>query len=159
MKGETEFLRVRKQNIAVELTLTGMAPRTVEIFLPEQPAQEDRRHQVLDLLEKGTPFLPARDSKTGVWEVFSKHAVVWVRIPLESLGLVGDEELFDIRQKVCVDLASGQPLTGELLWSAQQESTRVTDYMNSEGRFFRLWQDEHVLLVNKLHVLRLIEDC
>lgn len=157
MKGQTELLRVRKLNVAVDLALTGSAPRQVEIYLAEQPTQEDRRQQVLDLLEKGMPFLPARDMETGRWEIFSRDAVLWVRIPLAGLG-DGGEELFEIRQRVCVDLISGQALAGELLWSAEESSTRVTDYMNSEGRFFRLWQEEHVLLVNKSCVLRVVED-
>lgn len=159
MKGETEFLRVRKQNVAVDLTLAGTAPRQVELFLADPVRPEDRRNQVLDLLEKGMPFLPARDRESARWEIFSRDAVLWVRIPLADLS-TGDEtdELFDIRQKVCVDLRSSEPLRGELLWSAEQRSTRVTDYMNSDGRFFRLWQEEHVLLVNKSYVLRVIED-
>lgn len=159
MKGETEFLRVRKQNVAVDLTLAGTAPRAVELFLADPVRPEDRRNQVLALLEKGMPFLPARDLGSARWEIFSRDAILWVRIPLADLSN-GDEtdELFDIRQKVCVDLKSAEPLLGELLWSAEQRSTRVTDYMNSEGRFFRLWQAEHVLLVNKSYVLRVIED-
>ncbi|MCA1581484.1 MAG: hypothetical protein LC796_08840 [Acidobacteria bacterium] len=159
MKGETEFLRVRKQNVAVDLTLAGTAPRQVELFLADPVRPEDRRNQVLDLLEKGMPFLPARDLGSARWEIFSRDAVLWVRIPLADLS-TGDEtdELFDIRQKVCVDLRSSERLQGELLWSAEERSTRVTDYMNSEGRFFRLWQEEHVFLVNKSYVLRVIED-
>ncbi len=159
MKGETEFLRVRKQNVAVDLTLAGTLPRRVELFLADPVRPDDLRNQVMTLLESGTPFLPARDCVTSGWEIFSRDAVLWVRIPLADLAAAGEtEELFDIRQKVRVDLKSADPLTGELLWSAEQRATRVTDYMNSEGRFFRLWQEEHVLLVNRSYVLRVIED-
>ncbi len=159
MKGETEFLRVRKQNVAVNLTLVGTAPRQVELFLADPARPGDRRDQIMELLEKGTPFLPARDDASGRWEIFSRDAVLWVRIPLSDPATGEEtEELFDIRQKVRVDMKSAEPLTGELLWSAEQQHTRVTDYMNSEGRFFRLWQEEHVLLVNRSYVLRVIED-
>ena len=53
---------------------------------------------------------------------------------------------------------SGAPLEGELLYSAQEQETRVTDYMNIEGRFFRLWREDDVYLVNKSFVLRVIEN-
>ena len=159
MKGETELLRVRKQNVAVDLTLAGMAPRRVELFLADPVRPDDRRNQVMALLEEGTSFLPARDCASGRWEIFRRDSVLWARIPLADLAAGGEsDELFEIRQKVRVELMSAEPLTGELLWSAEQQSTRVTDYMNSEGRFFRLWQEEHVLLVNRSYVLRVIED-
>lgn len=160
MRGQTEFLRVRKQNVAVDLALAGLAPRRVELFLPEQPTRDDRRHQVLHFLEKGMTFVPARELATGQWEILNRNAVLWIRIPLASLGTLGDdaEELFEFRQRVRIDLLSGEPLEGELLYSAQEQETRVTDYMNYEGRFFRLWREDDVYLVNKNYVLRVLEE-
>jgi hypothetical protein len=160
MRGQTEFLRVRKQNVVVDLALAGISPRRMELFLPEQPTSEDRRAQVLHLVEKGLTFLPARDSASGQWEIINRNALLWIRISMEDLGALGEDadELFDFRQKVRVDLMSGAPLDGELLYSAQEQETRVTDYMNFEGRFFRLWREDDVYLVNKSFVLRVIEN-
>jgi hypothetical protein len=160
MRGQTEFLRVRKQNVVVDLALAGISPRRMELFLPEQPTSEDRRAQVLHFVEKGLTFLPARDSANGQWEIINRNALLWIRISLEDLGALGEDadELFDFRQKVRVDLMSGAPLDGELLYSAQEQETRVTDYMNFEGRFFRLWREDDVYLVNKSFVLRVIEN-
>ena len=160
MRGQTEFLRVRKQNVVVDLALAGVSPRRMELFLPEQPTTEDRRAQVLHFVEKGLTFLPARDSASGQWEIINRNAVLWIRISMEDLGALGEDadELFEFRQKVRVDLMSGEPLDGELLYSAQEQETRVTDYMNFEGRFFRLWREDDVYLVNKSFVLRVIEN-
>ena len=159
MRGQTEFLRVRKQNVVVDLALAGVSPRKMELFLPEQPTAEDRRAQVLHFVEKGLTFLPARDSASGQWEIINRNAVLWIRISMEDLGALGEDadELFDFRQKVRVDLTAGASLDGELLYSAQEQETRVTDYMNFEGRFFRLWREDDVYLVNKSFVLRVIE--
>ncbi len=160
MRGQTELLRVRKQSVAVDLALAGVSPRKMELFLAEQLASEDRRQQVLHFLERGLTFLPARDSASGQWEIINRNAVVWIRISLDDLGSLGEdaEELFEFRQKVRVDFTSGEPLDGELLYSAQEQETRVTDYMNLEGRFFRLWREDDVYLVSKSYVLRVIEN-
>ncbi len=156
---QTEVLRARKQNVPVELALPGSPPRPVEVFLAERHAHEFRRQHVLDLLEQPAPFLPARDFSTGVWEVFNKDALLWIKIPLspsdESDGT--QEELFDFRKKVRVELLFGVPLDGDLLYSLPEPGTRINDYLNREGRCFRLWQTEHLFLVNKTFVLRVIE--
>ena len=160
MRGQTEYLRVRKQNVAVDLALAGVSPRRMELFLPEQPTSQDRRQQVLHFLEKGLTFRPARETASWQWEIINRNALLWIRISLADLGSLGEDsdELFDFRQKVRIDLMSGAPLDGELLYSAQEQETRVTDYMNVEGRFFRLWREEDVYLVNKSFVLRVVEN-
>ncbi|HTD51800.1 MAG TPA: hypothetical protein VK780_02135 [Thermoanaerobaculia bacterium] len=155
----TELLRIRKQNVPVDLALPGSAPREVEIFLPEYGAQPYRRQHVIDLLEESRGFLPARDRASGSWELFNRDSLLWVRVPRGRLGEdeQADEELFDFEKKVRVDLDEGEPLQGELLYSAPGEETRVADYLNQDGRFFSLWQGEHLYLVNKAFVLRVVE--
>lgn len=159
MRPDTEILRVRKQILAVDLSLTGVAPRKVEVFLAEREIPRNRRQRLFDLLERGTTFLPARDMTTGVWEILNRDLVVWVRVALASFAddEESTDELFDIRQRVRVDLSSGETLDGELLYSAAETLTRVTDYMNQTEQFFRLWTEEDLLLVRKSFVARVIE--
>ena len=156
---QTEILRVRKQNVPVELALPGSPPRPVEVFLAEHHAHDFRRQHVLDLLEQPAAFLPARDFTSGVWEVFNKDALLWIKVPLAPLGGGEDSnnELFDFRKKVRVELLFGVPLDGDLLYSLPEPGTRINDYLNREGRCFRLWQTDHLFLVNKAFVLRVIE--
>jgi hypothetical protein len=156
----TEILRVRKQVVAVELALGGMPPRAVEVFLDPQETEQHRRQQLMQLLEHGAPFLPVRDSVTETWEIANRDLIAWIRVPLASLSAAGEEmeELFEIRQKVKVEITHGAPLQGELLYSAEERLTRVTDYLNQQGRFFRLWRDEDLYFVHKSFVTRLIEE-
>ena len=157
---QTEPLRIRKQAVAVELALPGSPPRTVEVFLAEHRPNEFRRQHVLDLLEHVQAFLPARDVATGTREIFNKDAVLWIGVPLSPFGSEpdgADEELFEFRKPVRVDLMGAGPLSGELLYSAPQESTRSVDYLNAAGRFLRLWSKERLYLINKAFVLRVVE--
>ena len=108
---QTEILRVRQQNVPVELALADSAPRPVEIFLDEHQAHAFRRQHILDLLEGEAAFLPARDSTSGVWEIFNKDALLWIRVPLEPLGQSGaesSEELFDFQSACGWSYAAGR---------------------------------------------------
>ncbi len=155
----TELLRVRKQKVLVDLALPGAGPRAVEIFLPEYGDSPYRPQHVLDLLEQTQGFLPARDRASGSWELFNRDALLWVRVPRGHLGEdePGQDELFEFEQRVRVDLDEGEPLEGELLYSAAGEKTRVVDHLNQEGRFVSLWQGEYLYLINKAFVLRVVE--
>ncbi len=137
---QTELLRIPKEAFAVELALAGAVPRRVEVFLAEQRANEFRRQVVLDLLDK--------------------DALLWIGVPLAPFGsqaAAGEDELFEFRRPVRVDLIGGEPLEGELLYSAPEQSTRLVDYLNEPGRFLRLWAKETLYLINKAFVLRVIE--
>jgi hypothetical protein len=155
-----EPLRIPKEAFAVELALAGSVPRRVEIFVAEQRPGEFRRQLVLDLLEHVQAFLPARDAATGKWEIFNKDALLWIGVPLAPFGSqagVGEDELFEFRRPVRVDLIGAEPLEGELLYSAPEQSTRLMDYLNEPGRFLRLWANETLYLINKAFVLRVVE--
>jgi hypothetical protein len=157
---ETQQLRIRKEAFAVDLALAGAGSRRVEIFLAEHRANEFRRQLVLDLLEHVQAFLPARDAATGAWEIFNKDALLWIGVPLAPFGsqtAAGEDELFEFRRAVRVDLIAATPLEGELLYSAPEESTRLVDYLNEPGRFLRVWAKETLYLVNKTFVLRVVE--
>jgi hypothetical protein len=156
---QTELLRIRKQNVPVDLALPGAPPRPVEIFLAEHQAHEFRRQHVLDLLEQGPPFLPARDVATGAWEILHKDAVLWIRVSLGPAGenLEAGDELFEVEKRVRVEISGGDPLEGDLLYSAPEQAARVVDYLNQEARFFRLWEGDRLYLINKTFVLRVME--
>jgi hypothetical protein len=153
-------LKIRKQAVAVELALAGGEPRRVEVFVAEHRDNEYRRQDVLDLLEHVQAFLPARDPATGRGEIFNKDALLWIALPLSPFGSEQEseaEELFEFRRPVRVDFHGGQSISGELLYSAPAESTRLVDYVNEPGRFLRLWTKDFLYLINKAFVLRLVE--
>ena len=157
---EAAPLKIRKQAVAVELALAGGEPRRVEVFVAEHRDNEFRRQDVLDLLERVQAFLPARDPATGRGEIFNKDALLWIAVPLSPFGSApasAAEELFEFRRPVRVDFLGGQSVSGELLYSAPAESTRLVDYVNEPGRFFRLWTKDFLYLINKAFVLRVVE--
>ncbi len=155
-------LRVPKFPVIVELAVEGAAPCAVEVYIGAQKDRAYARQRLLDLLEHPTQFFPGREVDADRWGVFNKETVIWVGIPLDSGALPveeesQDEQLFDIRREVEVDLSSGVRKSGELLYSPPAERSRVSDFLNEEGRFFRLWTASHVFLVNKGYVLRVVE--
>jgi hypothetical protein len=48
-------------------------------------------------------------------------------------------------------------MLGKIMYSPPPRQTRVSDHMNRDAHFFRLWTSDHLYIVNKSHVLRLIE--
>lgn len=157
---QTEHLRIHKDAFAVDLALAGARAQRVEIFLAEHRANEFRRQLVLDLLENVQAFLPARDAATGEWETFNKDALLWIGVPLGPFGsetAAGEDELFEFRRSVRVDLIDATSVEGEMLYSAPEASTRVVDYLNEPGRFLRVWAKETLYLINKAFVRRVVE--
>jgi hypothetical protein len=156
---QSEPLRIRKQAVAVDLNLAGGRPRRVEIFLAEHRANEFRRQDVLDLLDHAQAFLPVHNTETNNREIVNKDALLWIGVPLAPFGSGTDapEELFEFRHPVRVELLGGDPIEGELLYSAPEESTRTVDYLNETGRFLRLWAKDRLYLINKTFVSRIIE--
>ena len=152
-------LRIPKMAVAVELALAGGEPRRVEIFVAEQRDHDFRRQDVLNLLERVQAFLPARDVATGNGEIFNKDAVLWIALPVPALESETSEpaELFEFRRPVRVSLLGGRTITGEILYSAPAESTRLVDFLNETGRFLRLWTKDFLYLINKACVLRLTD--
>ena len=156
---QIEPLRIRKQAVAVDLTLAGGRPRRVEIYLAEHRENEFRRQDVLDLLENANAFLPVRDARSADREIINKDALLWIGVSLAPFGSEPDaaEELFDFRRPVRVELPGTGSLEGDLLYSAREESTRIVDYLNETGRFLRLWSKDRLYLINKTFVSRIVE--
>jgi hypothetical protein len=167
MSARGEGLKLPTIAVQVELMLQGGAARTVELFVAEHLADQYRRQQVTDLLEAATAFVPVRSGGDGVVELLNKEAVVWVRVPL-SAGeppveekidpSSADVELFDEMQAVRIELSSSQGLAGDILYSPTAIGHgRIVDYLNEPGLMFRLWTAEHLYLVNKRFVVRVVE--
>jgi len=153
MTGPSSDLRVPKLPVAVELALDGRAPRPVEIYLAEQRAHDPRPDDVADLFDEPTPFLPARDVGEGEVVVLRKEAVAWIALPVRR----DDDELYEARRDVRVELRGGGGLDGELLYSPPEGRSRVVDHLNGAGRFVRLFSGDRVYLVNTAYIVRVIE--
>lgn len=156
---ELRPLRVPKKTLEVELALAGATPRRVELFLAEHGSHDFNRQHVIDLLDRPESFLPIRDLETGEWESFHSGAVAWVGISGDCVEAEGSgDELFEHRRSVRVEIAGGDWLEGEVLYSAPDAGPRLVDHLNRDERYFRLWKGERVFLINKKLVLRVVEN-
>jgi hypothetical protein len=164
MPAAPDGLRLPKFPVAVELALSGRAVRTVEVFVAEHKDHAYSRQQLLDLLDAPAAFLPARDPTRGGVFLFNKETIVWVAISLSGGALPVEEEpeaaeiqLFEVRQRVEVELIDGARLIGEILYTPPAEKARTVDHLNQASRFLRLWTVDRVYLINKSFVLGVAE--
>lgn len=161
----TAELRIAKIPMTVELAVEGAPPIQIEVQVDEHPDRGLHRQRLLDVLEHPEPFLPAHDLGRSEWAVFNKATMLWVAVPLSSGVLPVEEEpplderepLYEVRHIVAVELVSGVEHLGELLYNPREGRARVSDYLNGPGRFFRLWTDDCVFLINKSYVRRVVE--
>src|SRR5262249_58420368 len=119
-----------------------------------------RGQEVVELIEHERACLLGREPATGHGEIFNKDVLLWIGLPFSPLGSEAssmEPELFEFRRSVRVDLLGGQSVSGEVLYSAPAESTRLVDDVNAPGRFVRLWTKDFLYLMSKAFVLRLVE--
>jgi len=163
MEGTPE-LRVPKQPVAVELARAGRVPDRVELFVDGGVAGEAAlATQVAELLEAETQFVPVRepDAPGGARvALVGKRAVLWVAVPLggEAPDVLS---LFDHRHQVRVELAAApipfDTIDGHVLHSSPADRPRLADHLNLPVRFLRVWTPGALYLVNKQHVVRVLE--
>jgi hypothetical protein len=149
---DEEGLHVPKRAVDVELALAGRPAVRVQVFVPVEHAGE-ATHAVLELVEHASAFLPARVPAERHVVIFNKETVVWIGV---DAALV-EEELYEFRHDVRLELVGGAELSGELLYSMPHEKARVVDYLNAPGRFVRLWTPKTLYLVNKAYLERVVE--
>lgn len=148
-------LRIPTKELTVELAAQGGERSTVALYLAEH------EQHLIDLLEADQPFLPVYAAGRG-WSILNKHRLLWAsialvdgRVPIEEAD--GEAPFYDCKADVRVEMIEGESLSGEILYSPPPGQGRVTDHLNRPVHFFRLWTAGQLYIVNKHHVLRLIE--
>jgi hypothetical protein len=153
--------------VPVRLTIVGLTPTAVELFVPEVPRRG--RGQLLDDLAAQVAgesrFLPVRTANRV--RLLGKHAIAWIAImrhepeaPVAagSVGEVSEElTLYDHQHFVEIELAGGAKLIGTLLDSAPAEHSRVVDHLNRSGAWLRLWTTDQHYLINTMQVVAVTE--
>lgn len=165
MGGSSAELRLPTLSVPVDLARAGRAPERVELFLTGAPGRgrAEVAGEVATLLEADPAFLPVRepDAPGGARvALVGKRAILWVAVPLGSLG---DEEegggltLFDHDHGVRVELDVGDELAGHVFFSSPADRPRLIDHLNLPVHFLRLWTPDALFLINKHHVVRVVE--
>jgi hypothetical protein len=121
----------------------------------------EHEQHLKDLLEGEQRFIPVCDAEAG-WSILNKHKLLWAsivlidgRLPIEEA--TDEAPLYDREVQVRVEFTHSDPLEGKMLYSPPEAKTRVTDHLNRSSHFFRLWTSHHLYLINKHHVLRVVE--
>ena len=159
-------LRLPTVAVAVELARAGRAPERVELFVADTPrrGRSELASDVATLLEDVPPFLPVRelDAEGGPRvALVNKQGIAWVAIALAAVeaddDTTGGFALFDHDHEVRVELDVGVTLAGRVLYSSPADRSRLADHLNLPGDFVRLWATNTLYLVNKRHVVRVLE--
>lgn len=165
MGGSSAELRLPTLSVAVDLARAGRAPERAELFLTGSAGRGRAAlaGEVAALLEAETAFLPVRepDAPGGARvALVGKRAILWVAVPLAALGEELPEDgltLFDHDHGVRVELDVGDELAGHVFFSSPADRPRLVDHLNLPVRFLRVWTPDALFLINKHHVVRVVE--
>jgi hypothetical protein len=165
MEGPSGDLRLPTLSVMVELSRVGRAREHAELFLPggEDVARRGRTAvagELATLLESEPPFLPVRErDPAGAMRValIGKHSFVWVSIGLEEEEPGDVLALYDHQHGVRVELDGGETIVGHVLYSSPADRPRLADHLNLAPRFLRVWTATALYLVNKQHIVRVLE--
>ncbi|MCB9564546.1 MAG: hypothetical protein H6708_29530 [Kofleriaceae bacterium] len=179
MEGPSEDLRLPTTPVAVHLVRAGHPRERAELFVAVSAARPRRSRaglasDVAELLEAEPAFVPVRepDAPGGARiALVGKHAIVWVAVSLrggEGAAVDGvpapvDDEpsdalaLYDHHHGVRVELAGFDAIEGHVLYSSPADRPRLVDHLNLPVRFLRVWTGSALYLINKHHVVRVLE--
>ena len=153
--------------VPVRLALVGHDPGGAELFLNQAVARKSRTavvDAVGELVDEPSAFLPVKGARDSV-RLLSKHSIAWIAVNREQPSADGDFDnvpsevvtLYDRQHHVLVELTNGKILNGTLFDSAPADRPRVIDHLNRAGRFLRLWTTDEHYLINKEHILAVVE--
>ena len=159
-------LRVPTRLTAVELWLEDTQTHGARLYVPGTPDRPLRAEDLLAVLDRDQHFVVVYDEERACDTFLNRNAIAMARISLRHLGTQKedevlsfdeDEPLYERLRPVRVELSIGQELEGRLLYSAPPDRSRPSDHLNGPGRFFGLWTESHLVLINKTFAVRVIE--
>jgi hypothetical protein len=160
MGRSTAELRLPMVAIPVELARAGRPPERVELFVSDTTRSRAAiAAQIAELLERDAQFVPVQEPEAPGGPrvaLVGKRAIRWVSVPLGG-DPDADEPLYDHDHDVSLELDDGEALTGHVLYNSPADRPRLADHLNLAVHFMRLWTADALYLVNKHHVVRVVE--
>ena len=154
--------------VPVRIALVGHDPGGAELFITEA-LPRGGRSALLDDGRRAARRADARScrcagSRDDV-RLLAKRAIAWIAVQREQPSADGEFDnvpsevvtLYDRQHHVLVELTTGKMLEGMLFDSAPADRPRVIDHLNGTGRFLRLWTSDEHYLINKDHILAVME--
>ncbi len=176
--GGSPELRLPTLAVVVDLARTSAAPVRVELFVADVPrrGRTELVGDVAAMLDAEPAFVPVRELEVAAGPqvvALNKHSILWIEMSLRDVGggprsdAVPEEvdpyepseilQLFDHRHDLRVELDTGTVVEGHVLYSSPADRPRLTDHLNAPVRFLRLWTADALRLVNKQHIVRVLE--
>ena len=157
-------LRLPTVTVAVRLAVVGHEPAGVELFITEAGHGRSAILDAVDeLLDQDAAFLPVRGPRSV--RLLAKRSIAWLAVARAEVP--EDREfddqpsevmtLYDRQHHVIVELTNGTKLEGMLFDSAPADRPRVIDHLNRARGFVRLWTSDEHYLINKDHILQVLE--
>jgi len=150
--------QIPKRSVLAEITLAGLAPMTLRLFLSEQAATRAGGERPSDLLNGPDGFLPASDSENRV--VFlHRQAVLCLSVDADSefggehpsAEDLAPEHAISTQVEILMD--NGDCMTGKLRYLMPEGSRRLQDLLNQPPKFLILRDGERAHFINKGHIL------
>ncbi|MFH1139624.1 MAG: hypothetical protein V1816_26395 [Pseudomonadota bacterium] len=146
-------LVVEKSRKKAAIVLSDQSQLTGYIFLGAFTETGSRPQTILELLEAEGRFLPFENSN-GDCEFLNQDHIVWLSAALDPEQPKGPIE--PEKRTVTVFLAGGKRIRGEMLMELPREKARLSDWLNSTGRFMTLQDGKREVHLNSRYVIKVV---
>ena len=144
-------LVVEKYRRKATIVLSDQSQLTGYIFLNASTETVPRLQTILELLETEGRFLPF-ENVNGDCEFLNQEHIVWLTSAVEPEP---DNSLIEPeRREVTVFLAGGKRIRGEMVMELPREKDRMSDWLNSAGRFLTLLDGEREAHLNTRFIIK-----
>jgi hypothetical protein len=122
------------------------------IFVPASSSLHPGPMRAEEWMNGGGQFFPFLPDEADTPEILNKKEILVVSIK----GGDGEQEAVDIARRVVVECGSRR-LEGTVLIDMPTQNSRVLDYLNRADAFLPLYEADHVHLVQKHNITRVLE--
>lgn len=160
-----EEYRIPKFRVRVKLLLSDRTTLRADLFLGEHTERENGRERPLDLLNDDEAYFPIQHPERGS-ELLCRRAVLLASMSADEAvqndpgarALLSEarSEATDAREvRVELLLEDGTEVSGTVAYILPRGEQRLQDFLNTSGRFFRVWDGETLHLVNSDRSVRI----
>jgi hypothetical protein len=154
MSDDLNYYRIPKHRAAARMTLAGLEPRDVRLFLAEHSMFRAGPDEPADLFRDQRTFIPVEDPEWGL-VLLRREAIMVMSISarmhdaaLEKSRGVALEEIHQ-RTNVTVFLRDGSMYRGLVGLFRLDLHRRMQDFLNEQEPFFLVRDEEQVHFINK----------